>query len=102
MVISRHRWFDAGRNKERNIEQAIQYAKMAMEKPTPMRACNLLMAYVKDRYYEDARGVMDFVLKTNGQRCPAERFLQTLFQIRDADLVAWWNWLDEQLQEEQA
>src|SRR5207302_5159913 len=48
-------WFDAGRNKERNIEQAIQYAKLAMEKPTPMRACNLLLAYAKDRYFEDAQ-----------------------------------------------
>ncbi len=93
-------WFDAGRNKEKNIEQAIHYAKLAMRKPTPMRACNLLMAYVKDRYY-DARQVMDFVLKTNSPNCPAEKFLQTLFQIRDADLVAWWNWLDGEINKEQ-
>jgi len=94
-------WFDAGRNKERNIEQAIQYAKMAMQKPTPMRACNLLLAYTKDRYYQDARDVMDFVLKTNSPTCPSEKFLQTLFQIRDADLIAWWNWLDSELEKEQ-
>ena len=94
-------WFDAGRNKERNIEQAIRYAKLAMEKPTPMRACNLLLAYAKDRYFEDARDVMQLVLKTDSPDCPAERFLQTLFQIRDADLVAWWNWLDGELEKEQ-
>jgi len=93
-------WFDAGRNKERNIELAIQYAKMAMQKPTPMRACNLILAYVKDRYYEDARQVMETVLRANTPECPAERFLQTLFQIRDADLIAWWNWLDRELGKE--
>lgn len=94
-------WFDAGRNRERNIEQAIHYARMAMERPTPMRACNLLLAYVKDRYFEDARQVMDAVLKANSPECPSEKFLQTLFQIRDPDLVAWWNWLDEELTKEQ-
>lgn len=90
-------WFDAGRNRERNIEQAIVYGKLAMRKPTPMRACNLLVAYVKDRYYDDAKEVMDTVLRSNDAACPADRFLQTLFQIRDADLVSWWNWLDEEL-----
>ena len=90
-------WFDAGRNKERNIERAAHYAKMAMAKPTPMRACNLLLAYVKDRYYVEAQKVMDTVLRANRPDCPAEKFLQTLFQIRDADLVAWWNWLDGEL-----
>lgn len=94
-------WFDAGRSKERNIEQAITYAKMAMQKPTPMRACNLLLAYAKDRYYNNAKEVMDFVLKTNSATCPAEKFLQTLFQIRDTDLIAWWNWLDSELEKEQ-
>jgi tetratricopeptide (TPR) repeat protein len=94
-------WFDAGRNRERNIEQAIHYAKLAMVKPTPMRAANLLLAYAKDRYYDDAKRVMDFVLKANSSTCPSERFLQTLFQIRDADLIAWWNWLDSELEKEQ-
>jgi len=93
-------WFDAGRNKERNIEQAIHFAKLAMRKPTPMRACNLLLAYVKDRYYDDARNVMQTALRENTPDCPGERFLQTLFQIRDADLVAWWNWLDGELEKE--
>jgi hypothetical protein len=93
-------WFDAGRNREHNIEQAIHYGKLAMRKPTPMRACNLLVAYVKDRYYEDAKRVLETVLRTNSPECPGERFLQTLFQIRDADLVAWWNWLDGELEKE--
>jgi len=90
-------WFDAGRNKERNIERATSFARLAMEKPTPMRACNLLLAYAKDRYYIEAQRVMDTVLRANAPQCPAEKFLQTLFQIRDADLVAWWNWLDGEL-----
>jgi tetratricopeptide (TPR) repeat protein len=94
-------WFDAGRNRERNIEQATHFAKLAMQKPTPMRACNLLLAYAKDRFYDDARQVMEFVLKTNSPSCPAEKFLQTLFQIRDADLVAWWSWLDAEIEKEQ-
>lgn len=94
-------WFDAGRNKERNIERATHYARLAMERPTPMRACNLLLAYVKDHYYIEAQQVMDTVLRTNLPACPAEKFLQTLFQIRDADLVAWWNWLDGELGKDQ-
>jgi len=69
-----------------------------MEHPTPMRECNLLLAYAKDRYYIEARQVMDFVLQSNLSTCPAEKFLQTLFQIRDADLVAWLNWLDSELE----
>lgn len=93
-------WFDAGRNRERNIEQAIRYAQMAMQRPTPMRACNLLLAYVKDRYYVDAKQVMEDVLRADSVNCSKEKFLQTLFQIRDADLVAWWNWLDQELGEE--
>jgi tetratricopeptide (TPR) repeat protein len=90
-------WFDAGRNKERNIERATHYAQMAMQRPTPMRACNLLLAYVKDRYYVEAQKVMETALKANWASCPADKFLQTLFQIRDADLIAWWNWLDGEL-----
>jgi DNA-directed RNA polymerase specialized sigma24 family protein len=90
-------WFDAGRNKERNIERATHFARMAMEHPTPMRACNLLLAYVKDRYYIEAQQVMNSILQAGLPSCPAERFLQTLFQIRDADLVAWLNWLDSEL-----
>lgn len=93
-------WFDAGRNKERNIELAIHYARLAMRKPTPMRACNMVLAYVKDRYYDEAKRVMDAVLTENSSTCPSEKFLQTLFQIRDADLVAWWGWLETELNEE--
>jgi hypothetical protein len=92
-------WFDAGRNRDRNIEQATRFAQLAMEHPTPMRACNLLLAYAKDRYYLEARQVMDSVLQANLPSCPPEKFLQTLFQIRDADLVAWWNWLDSELEQ---
>lgn len=90
-------WFDAGRNRERNIERAAHYAKLAVEKPTPMRVCNLMLAYIKDRYYIEAQQLMDTTLRANLSQCPAEKFLQTLFQIRDADLVAWWNWLDGEL-----
>jgi tetratricopeptide (TPR) repeat protein len=90
-------WFDAGRNRERNIERATHFARMAMQKPTPMRACNLLLAYVKDRYYVEAQKVLETVLHTDLPECRAEKCLQTLFQIRDADLVAWWNWLDGEL-----
>jgi tetratricopeptide (TPR) repeat protein len=90
-------WFDAGRNRERNIERATHYARMAMQRPTPMRACNLTLAYVKDRYYREAQELMDTVLRADRPECRAEKFLQTLFQIRDADLVAWWNWLDGEL-----
>ncbi len=94
-------WFDAGRNKERNIERAAFYARMAMQKPTPMRTCNLILAYVKDRYYLEAQQVMDAVLQNNLTACPADKFLQTLFQIRDADLVAWWSWLDSEIGKDQ-
>ena len=94
-------WFDAGRNKERNIERAAFYAKMAMRKPTPMRACNLILAYVKDRYYTEAQELMNTVLQSNLSGCPADKFLQTLFQIRDADLVSWWSWLDSEMGKDQ-
>jgi tetratricopeptide (TPR) repeat protein len=90
-------WFDAGRNKERNIERATFFARLAMEHPTPMRACNLLLAYVKDRYFVEAQQVMNSILQANISSCPAERFLQTLFQIRDPELVTWWNWLDGEM-----
>lgn len=90
-------WFDAGRNKERNIERALYFAQMAMQKPTPMRACNLLLAYAKDRYFVEAQKVLETVMRNNLPECPSEKFLQTLFQIRDADLVTWWNWLDGEL-----
>lgn len=93
-------WFDAGRNRERNIERATYYARLAMQRPTPMRACNLLLAYVKDRYYREAQELLNTVLENDLAECPAEKFLQTLFQIRDGDLVAWWNWLDGELGKE--
>lgn len=95
-------WFDAGRNKERNIERAAHFARMAMEKPTPMRACNLLLAFVKDRYYTEAQQLMNSVLQADLPQCSGEKFLQTLFQIRDADLVAWLNWLDGELKKDNA
>ena len=90
-------WFDAGRNRERNIERATHFARLAMEHPTPMRACNLVLAFVKDRYYVEAQQVMNSVLQADLRECPGEKFLQTLFQIRDADLVTWWTWLDCEL-----
>ena len=93
-------WFDAGRNRECNIERATNFAKLAMERPTPMRACNLMLAYIKDRYYVEAKTLLDTILRDNSQACPGEKFLQTLFQIRDSDLVTWWNWLDSEMEKE--
>jgi tetratricopeptide (TPR) repeat protein len=93
-------WFDAGRNKERNIEMARHYAEMAMERPSPMRACNLILALVKDRYYPEARQNLERVIREDSAECRAQKFLETLFQIRDADLVAWWTWLEASLGKE--
>lgn|GEM_PF-1465916 len=93
-------WFDAGRNRERNIERATYYARLAMERPSPMRACNMLQALVKDKYYREAQQVMQAILIADAPECRSERFLKTLFQIRDADLVAWWNWLDGEIGKE--
>jgi tetratricopeptide (TPR) repeat protein len=93
-------WYDSGRNRERNIEKAIELATLAMRKPTPMRACNLVLAYVKDRYYYEAKKVLQTTLSANTAECDAKKFLQTLFQIRDKDLIAWWNWLEEELNKE--
>lgn len=93
-------WFDAGRNKDRNIERATQLARLAMEHPTPMRACNLILAYVKDRFYLEAKEVMEQVLRSNLPTCMPEKFLSTLFQIRDSDLIAWLNWLDGEMEKE--
>jgi len=93
-------WFDAGRSRERNIERALYYAQIAMQKPTPMRACNLLLAYVKDKFYTEAQKVLETVLKNNLRECSTDKFLQTLFQIRDTDLVNWWSWLDGELGKE--
>jgi tetratricopeptide (TPR) repeat protein len=90
-------WFDAGRNRDKNIELARRYAEMAMECPSPMRACNLILAHVKDRYYLEARAVLERVIREDRPECTAQRFLETLFQIRDPDLVAWWSWLEEAL-----
>jgi len=95
-------WFDAGRNRERNIERASHFARIAMEKPTPMRACNLLLAYIKDHYYPEAQQLMNSVLQAQLPQCSGEKFLQTLFQIRDTDLVAWLNWLDGELEKDNA
>ena len=36
-----------------------------------MRACNLVLAYAKDRYYEDAKQVMDLILKSSLPNCPS-------------------------------
>ena len=93
-------WYDSGRNRERNIEKAIELATLAMRKPTPMRACNLILAYVKDRYYYEAKNVLQTIINANTPECGAEKFLQTLFQIRDKDLISWWNWLEEELNKE--
>ena len=93
-------WFDAGRNRERNIEMATTYARLAMQKPTPMRACNLILAYVKDRYFMEAKEVLETVVRANSATCQAEGLLRTLCQIRDHDLIAWWSWLEESLSEE--
>jgi tetratricopeptide (TPR) repeat protein len=93
-------WFDSGRRQERNIEMATRYALLAMERPTPMRACNLILAYVKNRFFHEARQTMSGVMKANTDRCPTEKFLSTLFQIRDADLIRWWAWLEEEMREE--
>jgi len=90
-------WFDSGRNRDRNIELARRYAEMAMECPSPMRACNLILAHVKDRYYLEARAVLERVVRDDSPECRAQRFLETLFQIRDPDLIAWWSWLEESL-----
>ncbi|MCX6359040.1 MAG: hypothetical protein NT029_04490 [Armatimonadetes bacterium] len=93
-------WFDAGRNRERNIEMATTYARLAMQKPTPMRACNLILAYVKDRYFMEAKEVLETVVRADSATCQAESLLRTLCQIRDRDLIAWWSWLEESLSEE--
>lgn len=90
-------WYDAGRNREGNIEKAIELATLAMHKPTPMRACNLILAYVKDRYYYEAKNVLQTTIRANTPECGAEKFLQTLFQIRDMELISWWNWLEEEM-----
>jgi tetratricopeptide (TPR) repeat protein len=90
-------WFDAGRNRERNIERATYFAQMAMERPTPMRVCNLILAYVKDRYYIEAKQLLNTALQSNWPACTAEKCLNTLFQVRDPQLISWWNWLDSEL-----
>ncbi|NLI01330.1 MAG: tetratricopeptide repeat protein [Chthonomonadales bacterium] len=90
-------WFDAGRNRDKNIELARHYAEMAMERPSPMRACNLILAHVKDRYYLEAKAVLERVIREDRPECRAQRFLETLFQIRDPDLITWWTWLEETL-----
>lgn len=95
-------WFDAGRNRERNIERAAYYARIAMEHPSPMRACNLLLAYVKDHYYREAQQLMNSLLQSNLASCPPEKFLKTLFQIRDTELVSFLNWLDSEMKQENA
>jgi len=94
-------WFDAGRNRERNIALARKYAEMAMERPSPMRACNLVLALVKDRLYLEARVVLERIIREDRPECRAQRFLETMFQIRDPDLVRWWTWLEEALGKEQ-
>ncbi len=95
-------WYDSGRNRDRNIERATLYARMAMQRPSPMRASNLILAYVKDRYFIEAREVLESVISRNSTQCPAQKLLQTLAQIRDSDLIAWWNWLEEELGKEQS
>ncbi len=86
-------WYDTGRNQEKNIENALSCARFAMQSPTPMRACNMILACVKDRYYQEAREVLETVLAANTDQCPADKFLNTLAHIKDADLYSWYNWL---------
>ncbi len=93
-------WFEAGRNRDENIQRAIDFAELAMQRPTPMRAANLILAYVKDRYYLRARQVLADAMSGTWPNCPPEKALHTLSQIRDEDLIHWWVWLDEQLHEE--
>lgn len=93
-------WFDAGRNREQNIQKALYYASIAVRRPTPMRVCNLLLAYAKDRYYREAKQFLETALKANWPQCPPEKLLQTLFQIRDPDLVSWWTWLEDEMGKE--
>lgn len=93
-------WYDAGRNRERNIELAQQYAKTAVEHPTPMRVCNLLLALVKDSYYEEAQKLLDQMMQCNAAGWSTEKFLQTLFQIRDRELISWWSWLESEMDKE--
>lgn len=93
-------WYDSGRNRDKQIELARHYAEMAMARPTPMRVCNLLLVLAKELYYDDARELLERTVRDDAPRCRAERFLQTLFQIRDADLVAWWNWLEDEMGKE--
>lgn len=93
-------WFEAGRNLDENIQHAINFAELAMQRPTPMRAANLILAYVKDRYYLRARQVLADGMSGIWPNCPPEKALHTLSQIRDQDLIHWWVWLDEQLHEE--
>ncbi len=95
-------WYDSGRNRDRNIERATLYARLAMQRPSPMRASNLILAYVKDRYYLEARQVLESMVAQNSAQCPAQKLLQTLAQIRDSDLIAWWYWLEEELGKEQS
>lgn len=90
-------WYDAGRDRKRNLALARKYAEMAMVEPSPMRACNLILALVKAGSFEEAREVMEGVLRRDAPKCPARKFLQTMFQIRDPDLVRWWSWLEETL-----
>lgn len=86
-------WYDTGRNQEKNIENALSCARFAMQSPTPMRACNLILACVKDRYYQEAKQVLESVLGNNSNQCPADKFLITLAHLKDADLYSWYNWL---------
>lgn len=87
-------WHDAGRNRERNLELALHYALMAMQRPSPMRVANLILALVKDRRYTEAQQTLEQIIREDMAECRAEKALQTLFQIRDRDLVAWWTWLE--------
>lgn len=93
-------WYDAGRNRDRNIALARQYAEMAMQRPSPMRACNLILALVKDRMYTEARDVLERLIREDRAECRAQKLLETMFQIRDPDLVAWWSWLETSLGKE--
>lgn len=94
-------WFDTGRNRESNISRAAHFASMAMQKPTPMRTCNLLLAYAKDKYYREAHQLLQAALHADLPECKPDKLMQTLFQIRDPDLISWWKWLESELGKEE-
>jgi hypothetical protein len=93
-------WFRIGRgSKELHIGEAVCYAQMGMAQPSPARAANLLLAYVADRRFYEAEAFLTEVFAANDPACLPEDLLRLLAQIRDNDLIAFWNWLEEKEEE---